>query len=86
MLSDKNDVTMTVYVDDVTFSSNHKISAEFRKSVLSLIKKYNYQVSKKKVRGYSRTYLKLVTGVIINGEGKATVKNSLRKKIAIEYA
>lgn len=86
MLSDKNDVTMTVYVDDVTFSSNHKISSEFRKSVLSLIKKYNYQVSKKKVKGYSRTYPKLVTGVIINSEGKVTVKNSLRKKIATEYA
>lgn len=84
-LSDKNKVTMTVYVDDVAFSSEHKISSEFRKSVLSLIKKYNYQVSRKKVKGYSRAYPKLVTGVIINSEGKATVKNSLRKKIIVEY-
>jgi len=84
-LSDKNKVTMTVYVDDVTFSSEHKISSEFRKSVLSLIRKYNYQVSHKKVKGYSKAYPKLVTGVIINSEGKATVKNSLRKKIVTEY-
>lgn len=84
-LSDKNEVIMTVYVDDVVFSSEHKISAEFRKSVLSLIRKYNYQVSRKKVKGYSRAYPKLVTGVIINSEGKATVKNSLRKKIIVEY-
>ena len=84
-LSDDNDVIMTVYVDDVVFSSEHKISSEFRKTVLSLIRKYNYQVSRKKVKGYSRTYPKLVTGVIINSEGKATVKNSLRKKIMFEH-
>lgn len=84
-LSDKNNVIMTVYVDDVVFSSEHKISSEFRKSVLALIQKYNYQVSRKKVKGYSRAYPKLVTGVIINSEGKATVKNSLRKKIVAEY-
>lgn len=47
-LSDDNDVIMTVYVDDVVFSSEHKISSEFRKTVLSLIRKYNYQVSRKK--------------------------------------
>ena len=84
-LSDKNNVTMTIYVDDVVFSSEHKISSEFRQSVLSLIKKYNYQVSRKKVKGYSKTYPKLVTGVIINSEGKATIKNALRKKIVVEY-
>ena len=84
-LSDKNNVTMTIYVDDVVFSSEHKISSEFRQTVLSLIKKYNYQVSRKKVKGYSKTYPKLVTGVIINSEGKTTIKNALRKKIVVEY-
>lgn len=85
VLSDRNKVTMTVYVDDVVFSSEHKISSEFRKSVLSLIKKYNYQVSRNKVKGYSKTYPKLVTGVIINSEGKTVIKNALRKKIMVEY-
>lgn len=84
-LSDKNNVTVTVYVDDVVFSSEHKISSGFRKSVLSLIQKYNYQVSRKKVKGYSKTYPKLVTGVIINSEGNAAIKNALRKKIMVEY-
>ena len=37
------------------------------------------------MKGYSRTYPKLVTGVIINSAGKATVKNSLRKKIMFEH-
>ena len=81
LLSEKNNMTMTVYVDDVVFSSKCKISSEFRKSVLALIKKYDYQISRKKVKGYSKTYPKLVTGVIIDSEGKATIKNSLRKKM-----
>ena len=38
-LSDKNNITMTIYVDDVVFSSEHKISSQFRQSVLSIIKK-----------------------------------------------
>lgn len=84
-LSDKNNIKMTIYVDDVVFSSEHNISSAFRQSVLSLIKKYNYQVSQKKVKGYSKTYPKLVTGVIINSEGKAVIRNALRKKIAVEY-
>lgn len=85
LLSEKNNMTLTVYVDDVVFSSKCKISSEFRKSVLALIKKYDYQISRKKVKGYSKTYPKLVTGVIIDSEGKATIKNSLRKKIVTEY-
>lgn len=84
-LADKNNVRMTIYVDDVVFSSKHNISSEFRQAVLSLIKKYNYRVSKKKVKGYSASYPKLVTGVIINREGKATIKNALRKKIMDEF-
>ena len=84
-LSDRYNATMTVYVDDVVFSSEHKLSSEFRKSVLALIRKHNYQVSTKKVKGYSRAYPKLVTGVIISREGNATVKNSLRKKIVVEH-
>lgn len=85
LLADKNNITMTIYVDDVVFSSEHKISSKFRKTVLSIIKKYHYQVSRKKVKGYSKTYPKLITGVIINSQGNATIKNSLRKKIIVEY-
>lgn len=84
-LSNKCGITMSVYVDDVVFSSEYKISSNIRKSVLAVIQKYNYQVSKEKVKGYSKTYPKLVTGVIIDSEGKATIKNSLRKKIMAEH-
>lgn len=85
VLADNNDVKMSVYVDDITFSSNHHISRRFKNSVFYIIKKYNYQVSKNKVKSYTRACPKLVTGVIIDSTGKLTVKNSLRKKIIDEY-
>ena len=64
---------------------NHYFFEYNDKTILYLMKKYHYKVSREKVKGYSKTYPKLVTGIIINDEGKATVKNALRKKIMIEY-
>lgn len=84
-ISDENNVTMTVYVDDVIFSSNFYISHKFKVKIHKFIKKYGYRVSTKKVKSYSKLYPKLVTGVIINSSGRLTIKNSLRKKIVDEY-
>lgn len=85
-LADKNHITMSVYVDDITFSSEYRISHRFKNSVLKIVKKYNYKVSSKKVKSYSKLYPKLVTGVIIDSKGNLTIKNSLRRKIAIEHS
>ena len=85
VISDENNVIMTVYVDDVTFSSDFYISKKFKEKIYDTIKKYEYQVSKKKVKSYSKVYPKLVTGVIIDSEGRLTIKNSLRKKIISEH-
>lgn len=84
-ISDENNAIMTVYVDDVTFSSNLYLSRKFKQKIYSIIKKYGYQVSKKKEKSYSKLYPKLVTGVIIDAEGNLTIKNSLRKKIISEH-
>lgn len=84
-LSDKNDMVMTVYVDDMVFSSEHKISSHFRNSVKSIIKKYRYKLSHNKVKGYSKGYPKLVTGVVIDCNENMIVKNSLQHKIISEF-
>ena len=83
--ADQCSATMSVYVDDVTFSSKNRLSNAFRRSILGIVQKYNYQVSRKKVKGYSKTYPKLITGVIIDANGNATLKNALRKKLVDEY-
>ena len=84
-LSAKNDMVMTVYVDDMVFSSEHKISSHFRNAVKSIIKKYRYKLSHNKVKGYSKGYPKLVTGVVIDCNENMIVKNSLQHKIILEF-
>lgn len=80
-----NNIIMTIYVDDVIFSSEQKISNYFIKHIYKIIKKYNYKLSTKKVKLYTKTYPKLITGVIINSSGNLTVKNSIRHRIIKEY-
>lgn len=84
-ISNKNNVIMTVYVDDITFSSQYRISKKFKDDIISIVKKYNYQISKKKVKLYTKLYPKLVTGVIIDSNGKPAIKNSMRKRIITEF-
>lgn len=85
MLATKQGIAMTVYVDDITFSSQNRISRRFRATVLRVIQKHNYQVSRRKTKNYTRHYPKLVTGVIIDSNGNPIIKNSLRKKIVDEH-
>ena len=84
-VSDNNKITMTVYVDDVTFSSENRISGYFKNKILSIIKKFGYHVSKSKVKMYTKLYPKLITGVIIDSNGGLSIKNSLRYRIINEY-
>lgn len=84
-LADKNDIKMSVYVDDITFSSTHRISNRIREHIIHIINKYHYRISKRKVKYYTKKYPKLITGVIISADGKPTVKNSLRLKIIKEH-
>lgn len=84
-VADKCSVTMTIYVDDVTFSSEQKITRKFKKKIFRIIERYNFQVSKNKVRSYTKEYPKLVTGVIIDAKGHLAVRNSLQRKTIVEH-
>lgn len=84
-LSSKNGIVMTIYVDDLFFSSEHVISSKFRCSVTSVLRKNGYIIAKNKVKGYTKSYPKLITGVIIDSTGAPAVKNSLHKKIIEEF-
>ena len=84
-IADENNAIMTVYVDDVTFSSEYKLSHRFTEKIISIVRKYGYQISKTKVKKYTKLYPKLVTGVVIDSSGQPTVKNSMRLRIIKEY-
>jgi len=85
-IADKSNISMTIYVDDVTFSSECWISHDFTQQIYAIIKKYRYRVSKAKVKKYTKLYPKLVTGVVIDADGKAVIKNAMRLKIMNEYS
>jgi len=84
-VADDNGVAMTIYVDDVTFSSENRISKDFREKIIAIVRKYGYQISKSKVKQYTKLYPKLITGVIIDATGKPVIKNSMRKRIMCEF-
>ena len=73
--------TFSVYVDDIFFSSQMPIPKAFQKKVLSIITKYGYNVSKRKVIYYTSKEYKKITGVIITPDNKLLVPNRLKKKI-----
>lgn len=84
-VADENNAVMTVYVDDVTFSSENRISKDFRDRIVSIVRKHGYHISKSKVKKYTELYPKLVTGVVIDSEGKPVIRNSMREKIIKEH-
>lgn len=84
-VADENNAVMTVYVDDVTFSSENRISKNFRDRIIAIVRKYGYKISKSKVKKYTKLYPKLITGVVINSDGKPVIKNSIRQKIIKEH-
>lgn len=84
-ISNSNNTTMTVYVDDITFSTENRISRRFKQNIINTVHKYGYHISKHKVKQYTKLYPKLVTGVIIDSRGKPTIKNSIRVKIIKEH-
>ena len=80
-LSIENGMIMTVYIDDVTFSSSNNISFAIREKIKNIIKQFGYKIAPKKIKYYTRNYPKRITGVIINSQGKVDIPNSLRYKI-----
>ena len=80
-LSSSNGITMSVYVDDIMFSSTNHISTHFKDMVESIINSQHYRLSRKKAKAHTRYYPKKVTGTIINKQGELTISNSIRLKI-----
>ena len=84
VLSLKENITMSLYVDDITFSSNEPISQEFIFNVNGILKSVGLCLKRKKTRFYGRTQYKKVTGVIITPQNQLKVPNTLRKKIIMK--
>ena len=82
---DKNDLTMSVYVDDITFSSQHVISHSQKEVIYNIISKNLYRISRNKVKNYTQKYPKLITGTVISSAGNLKIRNSLSLNIINEW-
>lgn len=83
-LADKNDIVMSVYVDDITFSSDNHISYRLKTIIHNIVNRHGFQISKHKTKYYTRYFPKEITGVIIDRKGYPRLKNSLHYKIINE--
>lgn len=83
-LSSKNNIVMTIYADDVTFSCANKINYRFKTMVNKIVTKYHYMISKSKVKTYTKNYPKLITGVVLDRNGNPIPRNSMRLKVIQE--
>ena len=73
--SKENDIEMSIYVDDVVFSSNNKIPQSFIDRLFGIIKENDMLIKRQKVHNYKKESVKKVTGVYIHGN-KTRVANN----------
>jgi RNA-directed DNA polymerase len=84
LFCEKNEITYSRYADDLTFSSNEKISEELIFSLTQIIDMYGFSINNKKTRISGNHRKQKITGIIVNQ--KLSVERKLKKKIrAIEH-
>ena len=73
-------IKMTVYVDDIVFSSNSQMPYFFRNEIIETIRQFGYNVSPNKCRWYNIDVIKKIAGVYLDGNQKLCVPFRLMKK------
>ena len=81
----KNGLIMSVYVDDITFSSQHVISHSQKEVIYKIISKILYRLSRNTVKYYTKNYPKLITGAVVSSNGNLKIRNSLSLNIIEEW-
>lgn len=84
-LCDRNNITMSIYVDDITFSSPNTISHKIKEVIYNIVSKNIYRLSRNKVKYYTKNYPKLITGTVIAPDGNLKIKNTLSLNIIEEW-
>ncbi len=80
-IATNNNLTFSIYMDDIFFSSSKQISYNIRQHILSKLTKYGYNISFKKAIYYLNTDNKKVTGVIISPKNELKIPNKLKRKV-----
>ena len=78
---DKNNIIFSLYVDDMAFSSNKKITNYHKNKICEIIKKNGYKVNTVKTKIVDINSWKRITGGIIEKSGKIKIPKELELKI-----
>lgn len=81
----KYGLKMTVYVDDVVFSSDKPIPQKFINSLFSIIKQNGMNIKRKKVHLFDKKQLKKITGVILTSTNRVRVDKSKHEELFYQY-
>lgn len=84
IFSKENDIEMTIYVDDVVFSSKNEIPQSFIDKLFGIIKGNDMLIKRQKVHNYRKESVKKITGVYVNGN-KTRVANNKHYEFHIQY-
>lgn len=77
----EHNLLCSIYVDDITLSTNRKISFEEEKQLKAIIKKHGQKISKGKTVRYDNNEYKKITGFVISPQHQLVVPNKTRLKI-----
>ncbi len=77
----EHNLLCSIYVDDITLSTNRKISFEEEKQLKAIIKKHGQKISKGKTIRYDNNGYKKITGFVISPQHQLVVPNKTRLKI-----
>ncbi len=80
----ENNIDMSIYVDDVVFSSRKEISQTFIDKLFGIIKRNDMLIKRQKVHNYKKESVKKITGVYINGN-RTRVANEKHLELQIQY-
>lgn len=84
-ICNKEEITFSLYVDDITLSSNKVINKKIKYRINNLLNLKELKIKKSKTKFYSKKNNKSVTGTIINSNHDIKLENSKRLEILKLY-
>lgn len=80
-LCQSKNITMSVWVDDITFSSDRPLPRNWVKDISKIMTEVELSLKAKKTKIFTSKEYKTVTGTAISPAGEILVKNEKRKEI-----
>ncbi|EQA55552.1 reverse transcriptase family protein [Leptospira kmetyi] len=79
-VASSNNFIFSLFVDDLTFSSQDRIRHDFHLEINAILKSYRLNIKRKKLQYRSKNQTKIITGCAITPDNKIKVRNKHRVK------